>query len=156
MVGAIIVWMNNFLFFRSSILWYPISRSKLPLFSAWVLWPCHVSLLSKISPRHFILCTHGILVPLNSKACGRVTHCIVNITALFLSVFIHIFHLCAQFSNAFRYSRSCCWQWYFTSCCCYIEVTRSKKIESDRDYQKNKECVQELKVLWKKKKNCTL
>ena len=31
-----------------------------------------------------------------------------------------------------------------------IFVTRSRKIESDRDYQKNKDCVQELKVLWKR------
>ena len=34
----------------------------------------------------------------------------------------------------------------------YIGVTRSRKIESDRDYQKNKERVQELKVLWKMKR----
>ena len=38
---------------------------------------------------------------------------------------------------------------YFTVLCCYIGVTRSKKIVSDRDYQKNKERVQELEVLWK-------
>ena len=31
-------------------------------------------------------------------------------------------------------------------------VTRCRKIESDRDYQKNKERVQELKVLGKKEK----
>ena len=31
-------------------------------------------------------------------------------------------------------------------------VTRSRKIDSDRDYQKNKERVQEFKVLWKKEK----
>ena len=35
---------------------------------------------------------------------------------------------------------------------CYIRVTRSRKIESDSDYQKNKERVQELKVLWKREK----
>ena len=35
---------------------------------------------------------------------------------------------------------------------CYIEATRSKKIESDRDYQKDKERIQELKILLKKKK----
>ena len=34
--------------------------------------------------------------------------------------------------------------------CCY--GFRSRKIESDRDYQKNKERVQELKVLWKNEK----
>ena len=33
-----------------------------------------------------------------------------------------------------------------------LQVYRSRKIESDRHYQKNKERVQELKVLWKKKK----
>ena len=37
-------------------------------------------------------------------------------------------------------------------CCCCIGVTRSRKIESDRDYQKNKESVQDLKALWKKEK----
>ena len=36
--------------------------------------------------------------------------------------------------------------------CCYIGVTRSRKIESDGDYLKNNERVQELKVLWKKAK----
>ena len=35
---------------------------------------------------------------------------------------------------------------------CYYGVTRSTKIESDKDYQKNKEHVQELKVLWKKER----
>ena len=39
--------------------------------------------------------------------------------------------------------------------CCYIGVTRSRRIESDRDYQKSKERVQELKVLCKGK-NCIL
>ena len=39
--------------------------------------------------------------------------------------------------------------------CCYIGVARSRKIGSDRDFQKNKERVQEFKVLWKKE-NCTL
>ena len=36
--------------------------------------------------------------------------------------------------------------------CCYIGVTRSRKIKSDGDYQKNKERAQELKILWKKEK----
>ena len=40
----------------------------------------------------------------------------------------------------------------FTVFLCYIGVTRSRKIESDRDYQKNKERVEELRVLWKKEK----
>ena len=34
----------------------------------------------------------------------------------------------------------------------YIGVTRSRKIESERDYQKNKECVQEPKVFVEKGK----
>ena len=38
-------------------------------------------------------------------------------------------------------------------CCCYIGVNRSRKIESDRDYQKNKQRVQELTVLWKNEKS---
>ena len=38
---------------------------------------------------------------------------------------------------------------------CWIGVTRSRKIESDRSYQKNKERIQELKGLWKRK-NCIL
>jgi len=43
--------------------------------------------------------------------------------------------------------------WAFTiTTKCYIGVSRSRKIESDRDYQKNKEHVQELKVLGKKEK----
>ena len=33
-----------------------------------------------------------------------------------------------------------------------LGVTRSRKIEPDRDYQKNKERVQKLTVLWKKEK----
>ena len=37
----------------------------------------------------------------------------------------------------------------FYKFCCYIGVARSRNIESDRDYQINKERVQELKVLWK-------
>ena len=41
---------------------------------------------------------------------------------------------------------------YFYEFCCYIEVTRSRKIEFDRDYQKNEEHVQEVKVLWKNEK----
>ena len=40
-----------------------------------------------------------------------------------------------------------CW---CTENCALYKVTRSRKIESDGDYQKNKERVQELKVLWKK------
>ena len=40
----------------------------------------------------------------------------------------------------------------FTNQVCYMGVTRSRKIDSDRDYQKNKERVQEFKVLWKKEK----
>ena len=40
----------------------------------------------------------------------------------------------------------------FYDCCDYIGVTRSRKIESDMGYQKNKERVQELKVLWKNEK----
>ena len=36
--------------------------------------------------------------------------------------------------------------------CYYIRVTTSRKIESDRDCQKNKERVQELKILWKQEK----
>ena len=35
---------------------------------------------------------------------------------------------------------------------CLLVVTRSRKIESDRGYQKNEEGVWELKVLWKKEK----
>ena len=35
---------------------------------------------------------------------------------------------------------------------CYIEVTRSRGIESDTNYQNNEERVQELKALWKKEK----
>ena len=31
-------------------------------------------------------------------------------------------------------------------------VTGFRKIESDRDYQKNKERIQELKILWKREK----
>ena len=34
----------------------------------------------------------------------------------------------------------------------YIGVTRSKKTESDTDFQKYKERAQELKVLWKKER----
>ena len=41
---------------------------------------------------------------------------------------------------------------FYQYICYYYGVTRSRKIESDRDYQKNKERVQELKVLWKKEK----
>ena len=41
---------------------------------------------------------------------------------------------------------------HFTRFVIIMGVTRSRKIESDRDYQKNKECVQELKVLGKKDK----
>ena len=40
----------------------------------------------------------------------------------------------------------------FYKFCCYIGIVRSTKIESDRNYQKNKERVQELKVLLKKEK----
>ena len=36
--------------------------------------------------------------------------------------------------------------------CCYIGVTRFKKIEFNRNYQKNKKRVQELKILWKNEK----
>ena len=40
----------------------------------------------------------------------------------------------------------------FYKFCYYIGVTRSGKIESDRNYQKNKARVQELKISWKKEK----
>ena len=35
---------------------------------------------------------------------------------------------------------------------CWIGIIRSRKIESDRDYQKSKERIQVLKVLWKKER----
>ena len=41
--------------------------------------------------------------------------------------------------------------WFYVFCG-YMEVTRSRQIESDSIYLKNKERVQELRILWKKKK----
>ena len=50
-------------------------------------------------------------------------------------------------------------KWYLNQLVCGLQqvvviygVTRSRKIESDSDYKKNKERVQELKGLWKKEK----
>ena len=46
--------------------------------------------------------------------------------------------------------KSCCYIG-----CCAVGVTRSREIVSDRDYQeKNKERVEELKVLWDKEELC--
>ena len=89
-------------------------RSKLtialPCFAAWVIWTCHVSLLFQISPRHFIRCSHGILVPLNSMAFGGVTRCVVNITTSFYQGFF-LSSTCLPGAPARPgRPRVCCWQ----------------------------------------------